>query len=129
LTDLTLFNNRISKVENLDELVNLQVFSIGNNNISSLDALEYLMKFENLRVLNLGGNTLCNNPDYRDYCLAHLKKLKYLDYRLIDKEAVDKARAKFIDSIIALEEEEKVQIGRRKEQEKQDALDSIHSVR
>lgn len=29
LTDLTLFNNRITKIENMDDLVNLQVFSIG----------------------------------------------------------------------------------------------------
>jgi len=37
LTDLSLFNNRISKIENMDELTKLTVFSIGNNNLSSLE--------------------------------------------------------------------------------------------
>ncbi|KAJ3333862.1 Dynein regulatory complex subunit 3 [Blyttiomyces sp. JEL0837] len=83
LTDLTLFNNRISKVENMDDLVNLNVFSIGNNNLT----LAYLTRFEQLRVLNCSGNTLCKNPNYRHYILAHIRGLKYLDYRLVDEES------------------------------------------
>lgn len=127
LTDLTLFNNRISKIQNLDSLTELQVFSIGNNNITSLDGLEYLIKFEKLRVLNLSGNAVCKDKNYKNYCLAHFKNLKYLDYRLIDQESIAVARQKFIDSIIALEEEANILAIKREEARKQMELDKVHS--
>lgn len=88
LTDLTLFNNRISKLENLDALINLEVLSVGNNDVKNLENVSYLMRFESLRVLHCQGNAICRNEDYKSYCLAHLKSLKYLDYRLIDQESV-----------------------------------------
>ncbi|KAJ1559706.1 Dynein regulatory complex subunit 3, partial [Cladochytrium tenue] len=87
LTDLTLFNNRISKIENMDDLAELAVFSIGNNCIGALDNVAYLSRFEKLRVLNCAGNPICKNPAYRHYILAHVRGLKYLDYRLIDEES------------------------------------------
>ena len=37
LKDLTLYNNRIQKIENMDSLENLHIFSVGNNNITELD--------------------------------------------------------------------------------------------
>lgn len=37
LTDLTLFNNRISTLENMESLEALEVFSIGNNALSMID--------------------------------------------------------------------------------------------
>nr|KAJ3419777.1 Dynein regulatory complex subunit 3 [Polyrhizophydium stewartii] len=126
LTDLTLYNNRISKIENLDDLANLQVFSIGNNNIQSLESLAYLIKFENLRVLNVAGNAFCKNPNYKSYCLAHMKRLKYLDYRLVDEESLKVAHEKYIDSIIAQEEEEKVAASKKEEQRKRAELDALH---
>eukprot|EP00842_Homolaphlyctis_polyrhiza_P002068 jgi/Hompol1/2862/HPOL_003040-RA len=127
LTDLTLFNNRISKIENLDDLVNLQVFSIGNNNLTALEQLAYLIKFENLRVLNVAGNAFCKNPNYKYYCLAHMKKLKYLDYRLVDEESLKAAHEKYIDSIIAQEEEEKVAQAKKEEAIKRTELDALHT--
>jgi Leucine-rich repeat (LRR) protein len=36
LEDLSLFNNRISKIDSLDALVKLQVLSLGNNQISNI---------------------------------------------------------------------------------------------
>ncbi|KAJ3123148.1 Dynein regulatory complex subunit 3 [Nowakowskiella sp. JEL0407] len=115
LTDLSLYNNRISKIENMEDLFNLQVFSIGNNNLTVLENLSYLSRFENLRVLNAAGNSLCKNPNYRHYVLAHIRNLKYLDYRLVDEESVAAARERYIDDLIAIEEEEKVAIGRKEE--------------
>ncbi len=50
--------------------------------------LFYLIKFENLRVLHAAGNPIHKHQNYKHYCLAHLKNLKYLDYRLIDQESV-----------------------------------------
>ena len=43
------------------------------------------MKFENLRVLNAFGNPISKNPNYSQYALAHLRRLKYFDYRLLMK--------------------------------------------
>lgn len=37
LTDLTLFSNRITRIENMDTLKELQVVSFGNNLLKSLD--------------------------------------------------------------------------------------------
>ncbi|KAJ3262588.1 Dynein regulatory complex subunit 3 [Boothiomyces macroporosus] len=112
LTDLTLFNNRISKIGNMDDLVSLQ--------------LAYLIRFENLRVLNMTGNPVHKNPNYKNYCLAHFKNLKYLDYRLIDQESIAIAREKHIDSIISQEEEEKINAKRKQELNQKQELDKLH---
>ena len=32
------------------------------------------------------GNIFCRETEYRAYVLAHLKYLKYLDYRLVDEQ-------------------------------------------
>lgn len=37
LEDITLYNNRISRLENMDTLVNLQVLSVGNNDLNQLE--------------------------------------------------------------------------------------------
>ena len=39
------------------------------------------MRFTNLQLLNLAGNPLCQDPDYKSFVLSHLKHLLYLDYR------------------------------------------------
>ncbi|KAJ3027082.1 UNVERIFIED_CONTAM: Dynein regulatory complex subunit 3 [Siphonaria sp. JEL0065] len=126
LTDLTLFNNRISKLENMDDLVSLNVLSIGNNSLTALENLAYLTRFENLRVLNCAGNALCKNSNYRHYVLAHIRGLKYLDYRLVDEESIAAAREKYIDDLIALEEEEKIAIQKKEEARKRQELNNLH---
>ncbi|KXS22377.1 outer arm dynein light chain 1 [Gonapodya prolifera JEL478] len=133
LSDLSLFSNRISKIENIDALINLQVFSIGNNNLSELDNLSYLRRFENLRVINCSGNEIAKDPNYSLYILAHLPKIKYLDYRLVGLEQVKNAREKFVDNLIAMEEEEKVLISKReaatRSKEEADRYDTAHIPR
>ena len=42
LEDLTLFNNRIQCLENMDTLTKLHVFSIGNNDLKELDNVSYI---------------------------------------------------------------------------------------
>ncbi|ORX37504.1 outer arm dynein light chain 1 [Piromyces finnis] len=125
LTDLSLFNNRISKIENMDELTKLTVFSIGNNNLSSLENILYLTRFENLRVLNAAGNKICNDKNYKAYILANLKNLKYLDYRLINQEEVEKSRAIYLDDLIALEEEEKITKSKKEKLEQRRKLEQL----
>eukprot|EP00753_Platysulcus_tardus_P014202 PLAT4206.1.p1 GENE.PLAT4206.1~~PLAT4206.1.p1 ORF type:complete len:531 (-),score=294.20 PLAT4206.1:136-1728(-) len=109
LTDLSLFNNNISTLEGLDTLKALQVFSVGNNNIRSTDTLMYLRDFPKLRVVNLEGNPVCDDPEYRTFVLAHLKHLKYLDYALVDEADVRAAKETYQDLILELEEKEQIE--------------------
>lgn len=72
LTDLSLYNNCITKIENLDTLKKLQVLSLGNNSLTTTDGLVYLKCLDNLRVLNLSGNPVCADPEYRPYAFISL---------------------------------------------------------
>ena len=40
-----------------------------------------------------------NETEYKQYAIAYLKDLKYLDYELIDEELRDKAKEKYKDDI------------------------------
>ncbi|XDV13809.1 hypothetical protein PO909_002136 [Leuciscus waleckii] len=93
--DLSLFNNRISVIENLDALQNLNILSIGNNSIAQLDNVLYLRQFENLRTLNLAGNPICDEEDFKIFVAAYLPDLVYLDYRLLDEQTRETAFAKY----------------------------------
>ena len=106
ITDLSLLNNRIKAIEGLDSLTDLNVLSIGNNQIDDLESAMYLRKFGNLRLVNLAGNPICQDPEYRPYVLSHLKHLKYLDYRLVDPAAVRAAREQYQDELMEIEENE-----------------------
>ena len=79
LEDLSLFNNRISVIQNLDNNTNLQCLSIGNNQITggnNWSSVMYLRQFSKLHLVNLEGNPLCKDPEYKHFLLAHLKYLK-----------------------------------------------------
>ncbi|TMW57753.1 hypothetical protein Poli38472_014356 [Pythium oligandrum] len=104
LTDLSLYNNNITKLEHLDTLQKLQVLSIGNNSIATTEDLLYLKHLPRLRVLNLSGNPVCADPEYRPFVLAHLEKLQYLDYALIDINEVLQAREQYQDELEELKE-------------------------
>lgn len=107
LTDLTLYSNALTQLENMDTLVNLNCFSVGKNNLNELDNVSrYLRKFKKLRMLTLSGNPLCKHPSYESKILAHIKFLKYLDYRLVDKAKVEKAVQDQKEQLMELEVEE-----------------------
>ena len=106
ITDLSLLNNRIKAIEGLDSLTDLNVLSIGNNQIDDLESAMYLRNFGNLRLVNLAGNPICQDPEYRPYVLSHLKHLKYLGYRLVDPAAVRAAREQYQDELMEIEENE-----------------------
>ena len=88
LTNLSLFSNRVTKLEGMDTLLNLEVLSVGNNLIRDLNSVMYLRPFQKLQAVNFVGNPFCQEPEYRPYVLSHLKWVKYLDYRLVDEQAV-----------------------------------------
>ncbi|KAJ9443616.1 Dynein regulatory complex subunit 3 [Diplonema papillatum] len=117
LEDLTLHCNDIEVLEGMDHLLNLKCFSIGKNSLDNLDDIaKYLRKFKNLRMLSLAGNpchTKMQLQIYEAKVLAHLSKLKYLDYRLVDAKAVANAKAEHREHLVQVEEQDK------KEEEKQ----------
>ncbi len=41
IEDLTLYNNRISRLENMDALTQLHIFSIGNNQLKELENVSF----------------------------------------------------------------------------------------
>ena len=87
LEDLSLCNNNIEMIEGLDLCLALNALSLGNNKIKELDQVGCLRKLPKLNVLNLDGNPLCT-LDYKNYSVAYLKHLKYLDYSLITSDQV-----------------------------------------
>jgi len=106
LTNLSLFSNRITQLGGLDTLTKLQVLSVGNNLITAQDSVMYLRPFKELQAVNFVGNPFCQETEYRPYVLAHLKYLKYLDYRLVDEQAVISAREQYQDELLDMEENE-----------------------
>lgn len=120
MKDLTLYNNRISKIENMESLTQLHVFSVGNNSLKQLDNVLYLRQFKSLRTLNLSGNPFSEEANYKDYVIAHLPDLVYLDFRLIDESAREAATERYKYSIEELVHDET--IARRKQEELEQKL-------
>ena len=60
----------------------------GPGGVFSLQELNYLRRFDNLRLLVLDGNDIAKNPNYKNFVVAHIKKLMYLDFRLVDEVCV-----------------------------------------
>lgn len=84
LMDVSLFNNKISQIGGLDGCTKtLQCLSLGNNAISSLDGklqgevglCHYLRRFEKLHLVNLEGNPVCKETEYKYMLLAYLKNI------------------------------------------------------
>ena len=56
----------------------------GRNQISKFDNVTYLRQFKHMRMVNLAGNPLSSDPEYRSYVLSHIRDLTYLDYRRVN---------------------------------------------
>jgi hypothetical protein len=109
LQDVSLYNNHIHTIAGLDSCTQLECLSIGNNSIKQLENLMELRKFKHLRMVNLEGNPVCNDPEYRMFILAHLKSLKYLDYSLVHDSDVITAKEQYQDEMLEIEERETIE--------------------
>eukprot|EP00500_Bicosoecida_sp_ms1_P011504 CAMPEP_0203819972 /NCGR_PEP_ID=MMETSP0115-20131106/38108_1 /ASSEMBLY_ACC=CAM_ASM_000227 /TAXON_ID=33651 /ORGANISM="Bicosoecid sp, Strain ms1" /LENGTH=530 /DNA_ID=CAMNT_0050728969 /DNA_START=179 /DNA_END=1771 /DNA_ORIENTATION=+ len=109
LTDLSLYNNAITAIDGLDSCKGLQCLSLGNNEIRSTEHIMYLRQFTELNLVNMDGNPVCEDPDYRTVCLAYLKPLKYLDYEMVDPSEVQRAKELCQDDLLELEEKEGIE--------------------
>jgi hypothetical protein len=88
LTDLILYNNRIESVSfnALKGLRKLNILSISNNRIGDLmELLKALKPIKTLEVLTVKGNPCTSDSEFKNYVVANLTQLKYLDYVFIDE--------------------------------------------
>ncbi|KAJ8598776.1 hypothetical protein CTAYLR_009873 [Chrysophaeum taylorii] len=107
LTDLSLFNNQISEVDGLESCKELQCLSLGNNNITALtESINKLRCFKKLQLLNLEGNPVSKESEYRMYVLAYLKYLTYLDYSMVMKSESDAAKEQYHTELLDVEDKE-----------------------
>jgi hypothetical protein len=125
LRDLTLYGNRITTVENMEMLVCLSCFSIGKNQLSDVQNVKYLRQFDELRMLTIQGNPIASEPDHRFIVLAHLPRLKYLDYQMVEESEFLMARERHEDRMHQLEEEDQQKQERKKKQEVFDAEEKL----
>ena len=103
LEDLSLYNNQISEIKagsGLEKCKALTCLSIGNNQLANIERLLLFRQFPALRMLNLDGNPVCSDPEYRFWVLAHLKGLKYFDFKLVHGRDVEQAREQFQDAML-----------------------------
>ena len=120
LEDLSLYHNQIDTIEGLeackDTLVSL---SLGENKLKYLESFDPLRALTALRLANFAGNPVCDEEDYAPYVLTRTRELKYLDHRLVRREAVEKARDQYADELAELEaKEEEARVAKRKAAEK-----------
>jgi hypothetical protein len=106
LEDLSLFNNEVSTIEGLNACRKLQCLSLGNNKIATLDNIFGLRDFPRLEMVNLTGNPMCNESEYKYTVLAFLPSIKYHDYSLVDATEVEQAKEQYQDELIDLQEKE-----------------------
>ena len=99
-----------------------------NCNLFSFYQVLYLRQFKSLRTLNLSGNPFSEEANYKDYVIAHLPDLVYLDFRLIDESAREAATERYKYSIEELVHDET--IARRKQEELEQKLQErqLHKV-
>merc|ERR1711988_138160 len=125
ITDLCLTHNRIGSLgEGLDTLLNLEILSVANNDITNTDELIGLRKFPVLRVVNFQNNPIAQDPEYQSVILAFLKHLKYLDFRLVDSAKVELAKEQYFSDLQQLqqEEQEQAKLDKQKKDEEDIAL-------
>ena len=78
------------------------------------------------QAVNLVGNPFCQEDEYRRYVLAHLKFIKYLDYRLVDQQATAQAKEQYQDELLDLEESENQQEDQASQAEEKAKRVAVH---
>ena len=77
-----------------------------------------MRQFPALEVVNLEGNPVCDEVDYKTVCLAYLPKLNYLDWALVNPAEVQHSMEAVQDDLMELKENEGINAANK---EKEDA--------
>ncbi|XP_075928680.1 dynein regulatory complex subunit 3 isoform X2 [Petromyzon marinus] len=128
LEDLSICNNRISRLENMDSLKNLQILSAGDNSLDQLPNMVYLRTFPRLSSLNLRGNPLCEDEQYKFYIAAYLPNLVYLDFRRLDDNTKEQAFQKYHYLIEELKHNENIALQKKEEHLQKEKMLALHKA-
>uniref|UniRef100_A0A3Q1CAJ0 Dynein regulatory complex subunit 3 n=1 Tax=Amphiprion ocellaris TaxID=80972 RepID=A0A3Q1CAJ0_AMPOC len=123
---LDLSNNRISVIENVDTLENITHFFIANNLIEELDNVLQLKKFKKLFTLNLYGNPVTKEDDYKVFIAAHMPNLTYLNYRVLDSAVRNEASIKYQHVLEKMQQQELQRQKHEEAQRRQEAELKLH---
>lgn len=92
LTQLSLEDNEIDSLSGLDCLHNLMELYIGNNCFANIKQVWLLKALPKLIILDISGNEMWRDENYRIYVIFNLKKkLKVLDGLSIDNSEIQKS--------------------------------------
>jgi hypothetical protein len=86
--------NKIRTLRPFANLDNLRELYLRRNLISNLNEIKYLTECQNLSVLWLSENPICDNPNYRSVVICVLPQLQKLDDITITDEERDRAQKK-----------------------------------
>jgi Leucine-rich repeat len=67
----------------------------GHNEVRDLPSVGSLRRLRRLRLLNLVGNPVCADGQYRPFVLSHVAGLVYFDYRRVSAAEAAAAREQF----------------------------------
>ena len=97
LTQLSLENNEIQRLDGLEDLQCLMELYLGNNLISDVKETIKLKDLQRLIILDISGNLMSSQfgNNYRIYCIFHLRKLRVLDGLSIDNQEHQEAKETF----------------------------------
>ena len=95
LTHLSLEHNQIISLEYLSPLVQLLELYIGENQITDIKEIRHLANLEKLIVVDLWGNPICKDFDYRLFVIYHIKDVKVLDGISISQSEYEEAKEAF----------------------------------
>ena len=101
LTQLSVEDNEIVSLNGLQELKNLMELYVCSNRISTLKEVQHLKTLPKLIIVDLSGNALCRQKNYRLYCVYYLRKLKVLDGIGVDLNEQQNAREKYSGKLTA----------------------------
>lgn len=94
LTLLSIENNKLTSLSCFSELDSLLELYVGENLVDDLKEIRHLSNLKKLLVMDLWGNPLCKDKEFRLFCIFHIKDLKVLDgYPIQAKEIEDSKQA------------------------------------
>lgn len=95
LTHLSIESNRIETLSGFKNLVNLLELYIGENYITDLKQVRHLASLKRLIVVDMSGNAMCKESDYRLYFIFQIKDVKVLDGITVSKPEIEEAKEAF----------------------------------
>eukprot|EP00945_MAST-04E_sp_MAST-4E-sp1_P005291 g5291.t1 len=101
LTQLSVEDNEIVSLNGLQGLKNLMELYVCSNRVATLKEVQHLKTLPKLIIVDLSGNALCRQKNYRLYCVYYLRKLKVLDGIGVDLNEQQNAREKYSGKLTA----------------------------